>query len=387
MCFKDKLNSTIKEGIKMKRVIIIGAGIIGTACAYHLSKKDIAVTVIDANSKGRATHAAAGIICPWLTKRRNKAWYKLAKNGAAYYETLINNLAIDGFRETGYKKVGAIHLHEDIKKLEELKQIAIARREDAPEIGNILILQNKEVLEKSPVIKDNYAGLFIEGAARVDGRLLKESMLQAAIQNGAEFVEGKATFVQDDKKEIKVAINESILEADHIIATNGVWMKELFTSLHIDLPIQAQKGEIIHLQIEDMDTSSFPVIMPPNNQYMLSFDEGKIVIGASHHHVKQLETSISVEGAHYILDQALQMAPDLANSSIEEIRVGFRPFTFNHLPVFGPVPEQPQLLIANGLGASGLTTGPYIGKQLAQFVVNEATDIPIDPYCVKQIIK
>ncbi|WP_141564552.1 FAD-dependent oxidoreductase, partial [Streptococcus mutans] len=48
----------------MKKVAIIGAGIVGATAAYYLSKeKDIAVTVFD-DGFGQATKAAAGIICP-----------------------------------------------------------------------------------------------------------------------------------------------------------------------------------------------------------------------------------------------------------------------------------------------------------------------------------
>lgn len=371
----------------MKKVIIIGAGIIGATCAYQLSKKDIAVTVVDAQIRGRATSAGAGIICPWVAKRKNKAWYKLAKNGAAYYSTLINELKEDGFHQTGYKKVGAIRLHEDVTKLEEVRDIAIARKKDAPEIGGIHIIPKEEVHERAPFIKDSYAGLLIEGAARVDGHLLRNAMLDAAVLNGVELIEAKATLAKNENGQANVIVNDTVLEADQIIATNGVWMNELLAPLEIDLNISAQKGEIIHLQVDDIDTSSLPIIMPPNNQYMLSFDNGKMVVGASNQQVKQLDTKITAKGTHHILEQALKVAPVLSDSSIVETRVGFRPFTFNHLPIFGPLPTQQHILVANGLGASGLTTGPYIGKQLAMIVADEETDIPIDDYCVEQVMK
>jgi len=370
----------------LKKIIIIGSGIIGASCAYNLSNEDVDVTIIDASLPGRATSAAAGIICPWVTKRRNKAWYTLAKNGAAYYNTLINRLATDRFNETGYKKVGAIRLHEDTAKLEELLEISIHRRKSAPEIGHVQLLQQQEVQNKFPYIDEKYKGLFIEGAARVDGRLLRDSMLQAAIQNGVKMMEGKATLKYKNDSSTYVSVNNQVLEADQIIVANGVWMNEIFKPLQIDLNIQAQKGELIHLQIANKNTDSFPVIMPPNNQYMLSFAQGRIVIGASHHHVKELDTTITTDGMHYVLDQALKMAPSLINSSIIETRVGFRPFTFNHLPVFGPIPGHEHILIANGLGASGLTTGPYIGKLLASLSVNEPIDIPLEAYHVAQIM-
>src|SRR5699024_355069 len=324
----------------MKNVVIIGAGIVGATAAYVLSKKRVAVTVVDAHMDGRATSAAAGIISTWVTKRRNKAWYTLARNGAKYYRSMMTDLEKDGFHDTGYQQVGAIRLHKDREKLEELLDIAVKRREDAPEMGQLHILEHKEVTEIFPLIDEDFYGLWIEGAARVDGRKLRDSLLKAAEQHGANLIKDTATLTKDAQSNIHAIVAGEKLVANKIIVTNGVWMKDLFTQVDIDLHVQAQKGEIIHLQTENIQTEKLPVIMPPTNQYMLSFDNGKIVIGASHRHVEHFDTSVTAEGMHYILDEAFKITPRLKNSMIADIRVGFRPFTPNHLPVFGPVPNQ-----------------------------------------------
>src|SRR5699024_7620796 len=114
------------------------------------------VTVIDAHTPGRATSAAAGIICPWISKRRNKAWYTLAVNGAANLETLVNELKDFGETNTGYKKVGCLKLHHDISKLEELKELAMKRRETAPQIGELKILNPTETKEMFPPLEEKY---------------------------------------------------------------------------------------------------------------------------------------------------------------------------------------------------------------------------------------
>lgn len=85
-------------------MIVIGAGILGASTAYHLAKAGFKVTVIDRQDAGQATEAAAGIVCPWLSQRRNKAWYQLAKGGAKYYQQLIPALEAETDQDTGYKK-------------------------------------------------------------------------------------------------------------------------------------------------------------------------------------------------------------------------------------------------------------------------------------------
>ena len=78
------------------KIAIVGAGIVGSTAAYYLSKeKEVEVTVFD-HGLGQATKAAAGIISPWFSKRRNKAWYRMARLGADFYQELVSDLENDG---------------------------------------------------------------------------------------------------------------------------------------------------------------------------------------------------------------------------------------------------------------------------------------------------
>lgn len=173
----------------MNKVIVIGAGILGASAAYQLSKLGAEVIIIDRKDVGQATDAAAGIICPWLSQRRNKAWYRLAKAGASFYPALIQELEEAGETESGYAKVGAICIHDDLKKLLAMKERAELRREDAPEIGELTMLTDLEAQEKFPLLSEGYHALHVSGAARVDGRELRDALLRAAQRNGAQMIE------------------------------------------------------------------------------------------------------------------------------------------------------------------------------------------------------
>ena len=110
------------------KVAIIGAGIVGSTAAYYLSKEaQVDVTVYD-HGVGQATKAAAGIISPWFSKRRNKAWYRLARLGADFYQELVADLAKDGIETDFYQQTGVYLLKKKEEKLEELYQLALSRR-------------------------------------------------------------------------------------------------------------------------------------------------------------------------------------------------------------------------------------------------------------------
>lgn len=370
----------------MRKIIIIGAGILGASTAYHLAKKDVAVTVIDRKDPGQATEAAAGIICPWISQRRNKAWYALAKNGAAYYETLVEELARDGETKTGYEKIGAISLHTEAKKLEGMVERATKRKVDAPEIGDIRQLTEQETNELFPVLEDAYASVFIGGAARVNGRAMRDALISGAKKHGATFIEGAAELVEENARIIGVRVNGEWMAADQVIVTAGAWASKLFEPLGIHLKIGGQKAQIAHLQLENMQTKDWPVVMPPTNQYILTFGEGEVIVGATYEDDKEGDLNVTVGGLHEIFDKAVQAAPGLKEATFKEARVGFRPFTPNFMPVIGGIPNLDGILFANGLGSSGLTVGPFLGAQLAKMAVQEPVEIDLTLYKVNQIM-
>lgn len=365
-----------------KKFIVIGAGILGATTAYQLAKSGADVTIVDRQDKGQATDAAAGIVCPWLSQRRNKAWYQLAKGGARIYPEIIASLADDGETDTGYTRVGTIRLHTEEKKMMAMRDRAIKRREDAPEIGDISLLDSQQTRELFPPLSDAYSAVHVSGGARVDGRKIRDALLRGAKKHGAEFVAGEAELLREGIRITGVKVGKETRKADAVIAACGVWMNELCTPLGMRFLVTPQKAQIMHLELPEKQTANSPVVMPPDSSYMLSFEHGRIVVGSTHENDAGLDGRVTAGGVKEILTKALGVAPGLADSTVLETRVGFRPFTPGFLPVIGSLPGYEGLLVANGLGASGLTMGPYIGTQLARLALGEALEIDLGDYDV-----
>ncbi|MCU6707300.1 FAD-binding oxidoreductase [Paenibacillus sp. J5C_2022] len=371
------------------KVAVIGAGILGASTAYQLAKRGAEVVLVDRKDRGQATDAAAGIICPWLSQRRNQAWYRLAKAGARFYPELIAELRREGETETGYSRVGSLHLHHDSGKMDKMAERAHMRKEDTPEIGDITKCGEDEVRLRFPLLAEGYQAVHVSGAARVDGRALRDALIRSAKRYGAAFMEGDAKLVSRSNRITGFTVDGECHEADQVIVCAGAWARQLLEPLGITFLVSYQKAQIMHVQVrEEGDTGIWPVVMPPSDQYLLAFDEGKIVIGATHEdHVEGYDTRATAGGMQEILQKGLTAAPGLADGTFQEMRVGFRPFTPGFLPVIGAVPDWEGLLTANGLGASGLTVGPLLGEQLAKLALGEVPDIDMNDYDIRKAIE
>lgn len=367
----------------MKSIIIIGSGIVGAATAYNAAKAGSQVTLIDRADRGQATGAAAGIVCPWISQRRNQAWYKLASSGAAYYPVLINELEALGEKQSGYKQVGIVSIHED-SKLDKMEQKARERQAGSPEMGDIERLTAQQTKQRFPYAGDRYGSLYVSGAARVDGASVRDALIRSAERFGATVLSGDAKLLIEKGQAIGVEVAGERLFAQAIVSAGGAWAADLFKPLGLELKVVPQKAQILHLQSGDAGTGDWPVAMVPFGQYIVPFEDGRIVAGATHENDAGFDDKLTAGGIFHILEKTLDVAPGLAAAEFTGAATGFRPATLSALPFIGQVPGQTQLFAANALGSSGLTAGPYLGMQLAKLAMGEEADIDINLYKIEE---
>ncbi|GAE34852.1 D-amino acid dehydrogenase small subunit [Halalkalibacter akibai JCM 9157] len=254
------------------------------------------------------------------------------------------------------------------------------RREEAPEIGEITRLSPAETKALFPPLRDDFGAVHVSGAARVNGKALCQSLIQAAIKHGATYIHANAQLTFEDTKVTGIHYEGKTVLAEQVLITAGAWAKELLLPLGIEFKIEPQKAQIIHLKLENVNTNSWPVVMPPTNQYLLSFEKGQVIIGATHENDGGFDQRATAGGIHEILDKALKIAPGLVDGTFVEVKVGFRPVAPDFLPVIGAVSGFKGIIVANGLGSSGLTVGPYLGSELAKLALGEETEISLELY-------
>ena len=252
------------------KIAIVGAGIVGSTAAYYLSKeKDAEVTVFD-HGLGQATKAAAGIISPWFSKRRNKAWYRMARLGADFYQDLVSDLEKDGYDTSFYDQSGVALLKKDDSKLDALYQHAETRLEESPIIGELSI-KNAEDLPEF-IGFDHY--LYASGGARVEGAELTATLIEAS---GFVKVEGPVTLSPLDNGTYEI----NAQTFDKVILACGAWLGQTLEPLGFEVDVRPQKGQLRDYFFEGLDTGKLPVLMPEGELDIIPFAGGKISVGAS----------------------------------------------------------------------------------------------------------
>ena len=362
----------------MKKVAIIGAGIVGATAAYYLSKEsDLEVTVFD-HGQGQATKAAAGIISPWFSKRRNKAWYKMARLGADFYVDLLADLEKSGQEIDFYQRSGVFLLKKDETKLEELYQLAHQRREESPLIGQLAILDQASANELFPGLQGFDRLLYASGGARVDGQLLVTRLLEAS---QVKPVKEKVTLTPLASG---YQIDEEVF--DQVILATGAWLGHLLEPLGYEVDVRPQKGQLRDYQLAQ-DMEAYPVVMPEGEWDLIPFAGGKLSLGATHENDMGFDLTVDETLLKQMEEAALPCYPSLVEATRAGERVGIRAYTSDFSPFFGQVPELAGVYAASGLGSSGLTTGPIIGYHLAQLV--QSREMTLDPanYPIENYVK
>ncbi|CAM3320106.1 FAD-binding oxidoreductase [Streptococcus pluranimalium] len=354
------------------KVAIIGAGIVGSTAAYYLSKEeDVQVTVFD-HGFGQATKAAAGIISPWFSRRRNKAWYKMARLGADFYPQLVADLQKDGFDTSFYKQVGILLHKKTPEHFQDLYDLAHSRIEESPLIGELKILSEEDVKAAFPDLETQGQMLYASGAARLDGAALTETLLQAA---ACPVICKEVTVTQ-----VGNCYDIDSQHFDRVILATGAWLGKILEPLGYEVDVRPQKGQLLDYQFEDYQTENLPVFMPEGELDVIPFVNGKVSVGASHENDKGFDLTVDQSVLDRLESEARVFFPKVDEALAKTDRIGIRAYTSDFSPFYGQVPDLEGVYVASGLGSSGLTTGPLIARELVAMLQNQTFWLDAEAY-------
>jgi glycine/D-amino acid oxidase-like deaminating enzyme len=361
------------------KIAVIGNGIVGATFVNEMIERFPTNEIIQFDGiKGTATTASAGIIAPWLSKRRNKKWYNLARQGAEYINQIASQYKMP---KEVYFKSGVIYTRDEQAKLDELLELAQERIKTAPQMESFKLVSNAEIKQRFNFIKTQNDGLFVAGGARIDGQNFIEFLNQ---RNQANFELRKVEATLSRKGD-QVLVNGEAF--DKIVLTAGAWLKTTLANIGVEALTRPQKGQLIEIELPDggkVDPDA-PVLMPEGERDFIPTSHGTLLIGATHENDQGFDLTVSDQIIDDLLASGQRVIPNLDKSMVKHTRVGTRAYTEDFAPFFGYLPNDTEIMVASGLGSSGLTTGPLIGKLLVDLIEDPSLDIgeltkPIEMY-------
>lgn len=353
--------------MKTKKIAVIGGGIVGSTAAFYLAKSGHDVDLFD-DGTGQATSAAAGIISPWLSQRRNKVWYRLTANGATFYQRLLHDLKTLNLSTDFYRQNGTIVFKKSDKLLNKITLLAHERRKIDPMIGDLSVLNAEELMKRIPELNSEQAGLYAAGGALIDGQLYVQTLRQGALQFSCRI------------HQEKVQLLDILPHYDHVVLAVGAWLPELLQPLGYQVDVRAQKGQLFNIFLDNKQTEHYPVLMPQSEIDLLPFSNGEWVIGATHENDLGFDLTPDFTRLEEMKQEASNWIPEFSNKPLHSVRVGTRAYTSDFTPFFSALSHHDTIYVASGLGASGLTSGPYIAYLLSQLINNQPLDMDITPY-------
>lgn len=373
--------------------IVIGGGIVGMSAAYHLVHAGAKTLLVDRKDQGRATDAGAGILSPATNTRDPDPWQRLAANAVGYYPGLIENLEAEQEGETGFAICGMMIVavsDDELEPFDVARRHIFSRRsrQGRPSEEDLYEISSDEARRRFPALADVRGAIYYREAARVDGRLLTAALRRAAEAGGLTVREtGVDALRMDNDTVTGVVTDAGAVSTAGVVIAGGAWSHAFGLQLGVQIPVEPQRGQIIHLGLPDTaETSTWPIISAIRGHYMVPWPDNRVVVGATRETGSGFDARTTAAGVREVLGEALRVAPGLAGAEIREIRVGLRPYTQDLLPVLGTVPGRKNVYLATGHGPTGLQLGPYSGKLVADLILNRDLSVELDAYRINRFL-
>lgn len=383
-------------------VIVVGAGIVGSATAYFLARKRVKVTLIEGERPGwGASGRNPGF--QWLHTRRAGIQMELGLAGRRLADRLKDELDDWEMRACG----GMFYFFDPA--LESLFKNLAAERQAAG--LPMQYLDAKAALDRCPVLAPNVVGATYNplDAHQNTGRLC-EALVVAAERHGATVIGGERVeaLIMDASRCTGVRTTRGEYGAGHVVLACGSWTPKLLAPLGLEVPITPMR-----LQVVETEPAPFrfePVLYGPTavKQYAFMRDiEGYTDEGSTHPLEKLfagveflelaaqrrdgrvllgcpmdfpgLDDRTTVAGITLTLAVLSEALPAIRGLAIERTWAGLLPQTADALPILGPAPGYEGLTINAG-HVFGNLAGPLSGEMIAEHLTGGRPAFDLDQF-------
>ena len=342
-------------------VVVVGAGIVGLACAWRAAQRGMSVLVLDRHEPGAgASGVAAGMLAP-VTEASfgEESLLRLTLAGAAAWPAFAAELEERSGLGTGYRASGALVVAVDRDDAEELRRLHDFQRS----LGlDAEWLSGRECRRLEPGLSPRVAGgVLAPQDHQADPRATMAALRVAVEHEGGAVVAGVEVVAAEERL---VRTHDGAVDAGRVVVAAGAWSGALAPDAP---PLRPVKGQILRLKGGREPLLADRIVRTPRC-YVVPRASGEVVVGATVEE-RGFDAAVTAGGVHRLLEAAWEALPDIEERELAETSVGFRPATPDNLPVVGAVPGGP--IWATGHHRNGILLAPITAAAVAGLLAGE----------------
>jgi glycine/D-amino acid oxidase-like deaminating enzyme len=355
-------------------VVIVGAGMVGAACAYYAAAAGLSVAVVDrGHVAGGTTGAGEGNLL--VSDKQAGPELDLALLSLRLWHDLAQELP--GVLE--YEPKGGLVVAASEAGMRALRGFAAEQRASAVDAEEVAAERLREV---EPQLADGLAGgVRYPQDAQVQPALAAAWLLRSACRAGADLflgVEVTGMLLAPDGAVRGVRTDRAgDLGGGAVVNAAGTWGGRVAELARVTLPVLPRRGFILVTEplpplvrhkvyaadyVADVSSGSADL---QSSAVVEGTCAGPVLVGASRERVG-FDRSPSVPVLRRLAAQAVALFPVLAGVQVIRSYRGFRPYLPDHLPAIGPDPRAPGLFHACGHEGAGIGLAPATGLLVAQ---------------------
>ncbi len=362
-------------------VVIVGAGIVGSACAAECAREGLSVAIVEAGIiGGGATAAGMGHL---VVMDDSEAQFALTRYSQQLWDEISDELP----QEVEHDACGTIWIAADDDEMAEARRKARVYSDRGVAVE---ILDAHSLAEAEPQLRPELVGgLRVPGDSVIYPPCAAQFFVEQAVTRGAELFLGAAVEMITAEG-IRLRDGTSIA-AGVIVNSAGSWSTQLTPGLEV----KKRKGHLVitdrypdflrHQLVELGYLKSAHTLTADSVAFNIQPRKtGQLLIGSSRQFDVE-ESYVDVSVLTRMLDRAVEYLPGLRRLSSLRTWTGFRAATPDKLPLIGPHAEHKRLYLATGHEGLGITTSLGTAKLLVAQIMNRETAIPVAPYLPSRV--
>jgi glycine oxidase len=357
-------------------VIVIGAGIIGCACAHELAHAGLRVSVFDVRRVGQgASQASAGVLAPYIEGHQPGALRELGRRSLDLYDRFVRSAMAESGLSVQYTRSGTLEIAVQVEEADRL--IAAANALKAQGVAARWI-DPAELHDMEPLAATGAkAGLLIRSHGFVGVPDLADALATSAMRHGATFALETRVISVDVGPGNRVAVEteNGVSFADYVVLAAGTWAGQIKIGDAESVPVKPVRGQLLHL--------SWPTAQPLRHVlwgrdcYIVPWLGGRVLVGATVEDAG-FDERPTVAGVRDLLEAGCSLVPHLWQASFAEVRVGLRPLSPDGLPIIGRSMAVPGLVYATGHYRNGVLLAPLTAAIVRDIVLDRNVDAALE---------